>query len=1081
MKRLIAVALSVAGGLSFGQGRRQDVVDDQQAEREAWFYGQRAYPLGRIPTGARLKALAEIDRIDLEARTSGLSARSLIAGGWTSIGPQPTNPGSQFVTAGRVNSIAIDPTNSNTIYIGAAEGGVWKTTDGGQSWLPLTDAQSSLANGAIALDPSHPEIIYVGTGEENFAIDSYYGAGILKSTDGGASWKNIVGPFLHAYIGSIAVNPSNSQVLLLSSDTGIWRSNDAAASWTKVLDGTGTAVLFDPTNGEVAYAALGDPFGNFNNGVYRSTDGGQTWQSIRGSSVNALPSTRVGRISLAIAPSAPSTLYAALHDYATGSLIDIFKTTDSGNIWNPTHAPDICAASGQCWYDMTLRVQPSNSNVVFAGGQTSIIRTLDGGGTWEPLYFIGPDYQQYIHPDYHDLQFTPDGSVLYIANDGGMYTTSDITNEGVNWTELNDALSITQFYPGVAIAPADINTALAGTQDNGLQLHQANQGWWLVNCGDGGYSAISTITSFTACVSGDIVDRSTDGANTWLPSQYGINSKDRAQFVPPFIMDPSNSQTLYFGTFRVWQTRDGAGQWIPISHDLTGGQDATIQAIAVAPSDPNVVYAGTSDGLVKTTQNALSGSSATWVNSSSGLPGRAVTSIAIDPIDSGTAYVTYSGFIDSTRKPSAHVFKTTNNGSTWVDISGNLPDLPVNSLAIDPDLPDTLYIGTDGGMMVSTNGGGSWSTLGNGFPKVVVLSVVLHRASRTLRAATHGRGVWDILIPLSSTSASLAPVIASFSPSGANVGSGAFTLEVSGANFGAETKLRWNGQARTTHVVNSTRLTADITAADIANVGLVSVDAFSSSNGGGASNALPFNIGPGPAGLAAVNAASSQPGLAPGSIATLYGTNLAGMTESADAAPPLPLTLGGATLSMPNSPIALFYVSPKQINFQVPFGPVFESTQTSLTLTVGQLTNTFNITLVPYAPALFTTNSQGTGQAAALDGTSLAAPLGAFPGSHPASKGDIVALYCTGLGNVSNPPDPGFPAPSDPLSDTLATPTVTVGGQPALAPFSGLAPGYVGLYQVNIQIPNSAPSGSAIPVVLNIGGVQSNTATIAIQ
>ena len=281
MKRFVAIALSVACGISFGQARRQDVVDDQQAEREAWFYGQRAYPLGRIPTGARLKALAEIERINQEARTAGLSPRALIAEGWTSIGPQPTNPGSQYVTAGRVNSIAIDPNNSNTLYIGAAEGGVWKSTDGGQTWTPLTDAQPSLADGAIALDPSNSDIVYVGTGEENFAIDSYYGAGILKSTDAGATWKNLVGPFLHAFIGSIAVSPANSQVLLLSSDTGIWRSSDAAASWTQVLDGTGTAVLFDPSNGDVAYAALGNPFGNFNNGVYRSTDGGRTWQSIR--------------------------------------------------------------------------------------------------------------------------------------------------------------------------------------------------------------------------------------------------------------------------------------------------------------------------------------------------------------------------------------------------------------------------------------------------------------------------------------------------------------------------------------------------------------------------------------------------------------------------------------------------------------------------------------------------------------------------------------------------------------------------------------------------------------------------------
>jgi uncharacterized protein (TIGR03437 family) len=283
--------------------------------------------------------------------------------------------------------------------------------------------------------------------------------------------------------------------------------------------------------------------------------------------------------------------------------------------------------------------------------------------------------------------------------------------------------------------------------------------------------------------------------------------------------------------------------------------------------------------------------------------------------------------------------------------------------------------------------------------------------------------------------------------------------------------------------VDGNHLTAQISAADIANVGLVSIDVFSSSSGGGASNQLPFSIGPAPGPLAAVNAASSQTGLAPGTIATLYGSNLAGSTVHAVSAPPLPFTLGGTTLSLPFSPLALFYVSPLQINFQVPFLQVFGSQQTTLTVTQGELSSTFTITLVPYAPALFTVNSQGSGQAAALLNSTggLAAPNGAFLGSRPAQRGEVVALFCTGLGSVSDAPDPGAPALSDPLSRTLATPTVTLGGQLATVSFSGLAPGYVGLYQVNIRVPDAAPSGSAVPVILSIGGVTSNTATIAVE
>ena len=258
-------------------------------------------------------------------------------------------------------------------------------------------------------------------------------------------------------------------------------------------------------------------------------------------------------------------------------------------------------------------------------------------------------------------------------------------------------------------------------------------------------------------------------------------------------------------------------------------------------------------------------------------------------------------------------------------------------------------------------------------------------------------------------------------------------------DFANGTALRWNGLSRSSKVVDSQHLTAQIRASDIAAVGVVDIDVFSLSTGGGASNALGFNIGPAPKPLAAVNAASSHQGLAPGSIASLYGTNLVGVTASADSAPPLPFTLGGTTLTIPGlAPIALFYVSPLQVNFQVPFNQFFGSTPTTLTVTQGELSNTLNITLVPYAPALFTTNSQGTGQAAALIANSptLAAPTGAFPGSRPAQPGEIVSVYCTGLGYVSNPPDPGSPALSNPLSRTESTPIVTLGGQHVAVSFS---------------------------------------------
>lgn len=1101
MKRC-TVAISLALCMtSFAQEREKD---DRQAAREEWFYSQRAYPLGRIPPLARVNAIAEIQRIDAAARqrrqqlrTASVAdtvGKTLDAATWTSIGPKPTDGGSTYVTAGRVNAIAIDPRDNNVVYIGTAEGGVWKTTDGGANWKPLTDDQPSLAMGAIVLDPSNPDIVYVGTGEENFAFDSYYGAGILKSTDGGNTWTQIPGPFLtgstRATIGALAIHPGDSQILLCSSSIGIYRSSDGAANWARVLTGTGTSVLFDPTDGNIAYAGIGNTNGNSANGVYRSNDAGQTWQLIPGSGANALPTANVGRIEVAIAPSTPTTLYVGIQDSSTanfGRLLGLFKTTDSGSTWNNTNAPDMCANPGQCWYDMTIRVHPKNPDVVFAfgsAGTSARLRSMDGGATWQALPVTGPNNVE-IHVDNHYLAFTPDGSKLYVANDGGVWSTTDVTSTRVNWTELNDTLAITQLYPGLSIHPANTNIAYAGAQDNGTQRYSGNVSWNNVTCGDGGFTAIDLSlpsVAYGACQN-TAVRRTTNGGNAWLISQYGFNQQDRTQFISPMVIDPSNPQTLYFGTFRIYQTKDAAGKWIPISGDLSAGR-STIKTIGVAPSDPNTVYAGTSDSRIQVTNDALNGPNSTWTNRNAGLPQRVVTQVIVDPIDPATAYATFSGFVGTTTTP-GHVFKTTNGGQLWADLSGNLPDIPVNTIVVDPDIPDVLYIGTDAGVMVTTDGGASWSSLGNGLPKVVVDSLVLHRASRTLRAATHGRSVWDILVPLAAKS--LQPTISSVAPSTANAGGGAFSLSLTGSNFVAGTKLRWNGLTRTTNVVDSTHLVGQIPAADIANVGRVAVDVFNPTFGAGVSNSVAFNIGPAPgATTAGLVSATNAPGnvLAPRSIASLYGTNLSSIVSLADSAPPLPFTLGGTTLTLAGNTLPLFFVSQQQINFQLPFIAITGPTPFTLNITQGQLTTSITVTLTPFAPSLFTTNSQGTGQAAALinETAIIVAPVGMFPGSRPVKKGEFIQLYCTGLGDVRNRPGLGSASPGPPnLASTLTNPAVTVGNVQATPVFSGLSPGFVGLYQVNLQITNDMPSGPAVPVVLTIGGATSNTATIAIE
>ena len=1101
--------VALAQQRDFGR-RRVEAADDHQAEREKWFYGQRAYPLGHIPTGARLNAIHDLQQIDLAARMRPQTIRTASAGGgvrdagidsasWTLIGPRPTDSGSSYVTAGRVNAIAIDPRDNNVVYMGAAEGGVWKTADGGMTWKPITDNQPTLANGAIVLDPTNPDIVYVGTGEENFSIDSYYGVGILKSTDGGVHWTNLVGPFLRARIGALAIQPANGQILLCTTQTGVWRSTDGAVSWKQVLTGAaGTSVAFDPTDPTIAYAALGTIRGNSQNGVYKSTDGGQTWKTSMGAGANALPTANVGRIEIAIAPSTPTTLYVSIQnssDSTFGVLLGIYKTTDSGATWNQlTNAPpDFCAE--QCWYDMALRVHPSNPDIVFGGG-LRVIRTLDGGATFTTLPVTGPNGVE-LHVDQHNLVFTRDAAKLYVANDGGMYSTTDISAAAVNWTNLNETLAITQFYPGLSIHPTDPNFALGGTQDNGPQRYTGKISWEnLIGC-DGGYSAIDSSlpsTVHTTCQDIDVYT-ALDSGDTPFPASYGINQNDRSEFISPLVADPNDPQLLYFGTFRIWRSKDGGGRWNAFSPDLTDGNAGTIRTIAIAPSDGNTIYAGASDvgvlsaaipkNRVQVTTNANDANGAAWVNRTAGLPPRVITQIRVDPIDSATAYATFSGFAMGA-DTQGHVFRTTDAGASWTDISGNLPNIPVNDLTIDPDLPDTLYIATDAGVMATSNRGATWSTLGNGLPNVVVESLVLHRPSRILRAATHGRSVWDIAVPLSTPS--MQPVISSISPQTVNSGSAGFTLSVTGSNFVAGTAVRWNGQNKPTRFVDNKHLSADISAADIAAVGRASILAFTPARGGGPSVPATLTVGPAPqsapnaVGGAAPNPAAAN-AIAQRGIASIFGVNLAHETAAADIAPPLPFSLAGTTITIGGNPVPLFFVSPGQINFQVPFLGLTRTTQVPLTITQGALSTTISVAVSSVAPALFTTNQAGTGQASALiAGTaSIAAPAGMFPGSRPARKGESVSLFATGLGDVRNRPDLGSPSPGNPLATTLLNASVNIGDVPARVLFSGLAPGFVGLYQVNVDVPATAPSGPSVPVSLTIGGATANPATIAIE
>lgn len=1082
-------------------------LDNEDPEaRLRYFYEPRvypgAYPGSEIPAAKRLAAHRQLNAA--RARTSGKRAR-FAESTWRLAGPKPTRtPGNAlYSTAGRVSAMAIDPRDSKVIYAGPADGGLWKTTDGGDTWIPLTDDAPSLAMGSIALDPKNPDIVYVGTGELNFSGDSYYGAGILKSTDGGATWRNIPGPFVRGRVGALAIHPEETNIILAGTDrNGLFRSTDAGETWDLVLSGsTSTEVMFDPT-GRVAFAALGSSRTNARNGIYKSTDKGLTWTASNGSGTQRLPSANVGRVQFTMQKSNPNLMMAVVGDGSTetfGRSLGTFKSTDGGANWQTLAAPDHC--NPQCWYNLTVAIHPTDPDIIFMGG-VSLYRSIDGGRTWA-VAGTGPNGVA-IHVDQHVLKFTDDGSRLWVGNDGGIWSAEDTKAARVNWKHHNDTLAVTQFYPGLSMHPADPSIGLGGTQDNGTQRMNGEGQWDNVTCGDGGWTTIdpsNPVIAYVTCQNLDI-RRTLNVGNVaaglpqgWPRVVHGIATGERLRFIPAFVMDPANPQRLYFGTQRIWQSNDGGGIWRSISPDLASASPtnlSTITSIAIAPGNTNMVYASSGNAQVWVSDNASEGENANWTRRMNGLPNRGITQVRVDPGDANIAYVTVSGFAADTEVLKGHVYKTVDAGENWTDISGDLPNLPVNDLVVDPDFPRTLYIGTDLGVMVTTNGGENWTDLGSGLPRSVVLGLTLHRATRTLRAGTHGRSVWDY--SLGAAEGTALPVIESIEPARASAGASDFTLTIRGQRFGSGARVLWNGSEKTVLSSSGDRITVAIPASDLAQIGRAGVAVFNPGTGGGLSIPAEFTIGERPS----VEAGSLRnwatpntggPDLAPYALATVRGENLTGVTARAEPGT-LPSVLGGVSVIVSTSFAPILSVAPDRIVFQVPAfvvnpGQVFSNVPVFV-VQGTQPTSSLASRVISYAPALFSINGEGNGQ-----GNVRFADFDAFvgpPGSagegkeaRPAKKGERINVYGTGWGPISTNLGGGNVAPANPLIRTTTEPVVTIGGVRAELVFSGLAPNEVGWYVASVRVPERAPSGPAVPVELTIGGVTSNTVTVAIE
>jgi len=698
--------------------------------RSAWFRARTAWPF-REPSAHAL--------VRERARAASTLAPYAGTAEWELVGP--TNVG------GRMTSIACAPGKPDTIWAGAAGGGVWKSDDGGQHWRPLWHSEPTLNVGCVALDPANPSFVYCGTGEANLSADSYPGVGVFRSTDGGEHW-HVLAPAdtagLPTRIGCIGVDPYRSNHICLGGVThtrggadGMFVSTDGGVSWTRQgFPGTGPyrchAIVFHPTKAGTLFATIAAQ-GSMS-GIWQSSDGGSTWKHL----TKGLPAPdAMGRTSLAIAPSDPRVMYAMSENKADG-VLGIFKTVNGGSSW--TNATGLHFHSeAQISYGNTIAVHPADPDHVLCGG-VDLHLTRNGGRTWHKVTKWDAKRgtsKYYAHSDHHCLLMpSAQPGLVYDMNDGGMDVSED---GGLTWKNRSDGLATTMFYD-VDVGQSDGRMFGGGAQDNGTVVTATGAAgdFKEVSGGDGGWIIIDPRTNehvYTTTYNMSVW-RHRPGGHWVDASPPAHKSETDAVWMAFLDMDPNDPRTVFLGGLRVWRTQDDATHWTPVSPVL---DDSPITAVEIAQADSRMVYVGTENGgLFRSTDGGDS-----WSQDLSGpvLPGVTITRILTSPTNARIVYLTVANF------GSSHVFGSRDGGSTWEDIDrGALPSVPHYAIAIPGARPSTLYVCSDAGVFVSTNAGAVWSNLTRNLPTSPVVDLVYHEADATLTAATYGRSIWRIKV-----------------------------------------------------------------------------------------------------------------------------------------------------------------------------------------------------------------------------------------------------------------------------------------------------------------------------------------------
>ncbi|GJQ62974.1 MAG: hypothetical protein SCALA702_20270 [Melioribacteraceae bacterium] len=734
----------------FTSGEVQKPTGDGPDMRPAeWAYNQRTFPHNTAAPLAHYEAAKQAIQMrkDKAAR----------------IGKKYNNPEWEFAgpvnIGGRVVDIEYNILDPNTVYASAAVGGVFKSYDGGDTWFPIFDDQPIMPMGDLAINPVDTNIVYAGSGEPNGSHNNFPGAGVFKSTDAGQTWTNI-GLELTAHTGRIVIDPTNPDRVFVAAvgsnfgtgpNRGVYATTNAGDTWEQVLfvsDSTGAVdLILDPTDPDFIMATMWERvrrpgFGQSvssrgpTSGIYKSTDGGDTWDKLGPS--NGLPgeTENVGRIGLAIDVNHPDTVVAVYTDGGTYS--GLYKSTDRGENWSSID-PSFQISGGVSsfsWYFGQVRINPHDPDFIYVL-DVYFNYTQNGGTSWSNIYYDN------LHVDHHALAFHPtDSNVILVGNDGGINKS---TNKGASWGQHVN-LPVTQFYE-INIDYNNPDALYGGTQDNNT-IRTTDGGldnWERLLGGDGFYVNVDYNDNnyvYAEYQYGNLF-RSTSGGYNMDRIMNGISESEPKNWSTPVVMDPFDSKVLYYGTNKLYKTTNRGSNWFTISDNLTLSDPAypnlgTLTTIGVSPLDNNIIYTGSDDGQVHVSTDGGSN----WSNITEGLPFRWITRVVPDNFDANTVYVTLSGL--KWRDPVSHVFVSYNQGADWTDISNNLPDSPVNAFVQDFNWGAHLFVGNDVGVFYSLDFGATWEPLGQNLPVVPVYDLKIHPTENFLVAGTHGRSMYTL-------------------------------------------------------------------------------------------------------------------------------------------------------------------------------------------------------------------------------------------------------------------------------------------------------------------------------------------------